>query len=74
MFGVILPNSTRVVEAWTRVDIASVFCSARAIGWLTAAAQRTNQSAAAVELSAIRSCAQESFNREQREGAEQPFS
>lgn len=53
-----------------------MFCSARAIGWLTAAAQRTNQSAAAEESSAIRGTAQESFNREQREGAErsrQPF-
>lgn len=53
------------------------FCSARAIGWLTAAARRANQSAAAEEPSAIRSTAHESFNREQREGAErsrQPFS
>lgn len=47
-----------------------IFCSARAIGWLTAAARRTNQRAAAEEPSAIRSTAQKSFNREQREGAE----
>lgn len=47
-----------------------LFCSARAIGWLTAAARRANQSAAAEELSAIRGTAQESFNTEQREGAE----
>lgn len=52
-------------------------CSARAIGWLTAAARRANHSAAAKEPSAIRGTAHESFNREQREGAErsrQPFS
>lgn len=62
---------------WVLFDIAWCFRSARAIGWLTAAARRANQSAAAEELSAIRGTAQESFNREQREGAErsrQPFS
>lgn len=58
-------------------DIAWCSGSARAIGWLTAAARRANQSAAAQELPAIRGTAQESFNRAQREGAErsrQPFS
>lgn len=62
---------------WVLFDIAWCFCSARAFGWLTAAARRANQRAAAEELSAIRGTAQESFNREQREGAErsrQPFS
>lgn len=51
--------------------------SARATGWLTEAERRANQKAVAEELTAIRGTAQESFNREQREGAErsrQPFS
>lgn len=59
------------------LTLPGAVCSARAIGWLTAIAQRANQSAAAEEPSAIRGTAQESFNREQREGAErsrQPFS
>lgn len=43
---------------------------ARVIGWLTAAAPGANQRAAAEEPAAIRGAAQESFNREQREGAE----
>lgn len=47
-----------------------VLTLARAIGWLTAAARRANQKAAAEELTAIRGTTQESFNREQGEGAE----
>lgn len=52
------PNCCRVVEVGF-VGRCSVFCGARAIGWLTAAARRTNQSAAARAPSAIRGAARE---------------